>query len=157
MRRRGGFTLIEITISVFILLMLLLLAVPSLSGVLADRRLRRSLDDFNNLVRTAQERSVKEHRPYLIVWNKDNLALRPEAAIKDEEDKPSVVFRLRRGDAFKLNLPAALVKNPAAQWVFWPSGNCEPAVVAFKGVDGSWTANYSPLSGRPQITQYAAR
>jgi type II secretory pathway pseudopilin PulG len=157
MRRREGFTLIEITISVFIMLMLLLLAVPSLSGVLADRRLRRSLDDFNNLVRTAQERSVNEHRPYLIVWGKDSLALRPEAAAKGEEDKPNVVFRLRRGDAYILTLPAALVKNPVAQWVFWPSGNCEPAVVGFKGVDGSWSANYSALSGRPEIKQYAVR
>src|SRR5438309_1470693 len=102
MRRRQGFTLLEITISVFILLMLLLLAVPSLTGVLADRRLRRSVDGFNNLVRTAQEKSVTEHRPYLIVWNKDNLVLRPESVSKDEEDKPTILYPLRRGDAFKL-------------------------------------------------------
>ncbi|MGZ5020820.1 MAG: prepilin-type N-terminal cleavage/methylation domain-containing protein, partial [Chthoniobacterales bacterium] len=61
-KKTQGFTLIEIAISIFILLLILMLAVPSMSGVLADRRLRRSLDAMNDLVRTAQERSVNEHR-----------------------------------------------------------------------------------------------
>ena len=43
MQRRNGFTLIEITIAVVILVVALLIAVPSVTGVLADRRLRRSL------------------------------------------------------------------------------------------------------------------
>src|SRR5438034_11706350 len=57
MRHCRAFTLVEIVLAVFILMLLVLLAVPSLNGVLADRRLRRSLDSFNNLVRQAQERS----------------------------------------------------------------------------------------------------
>ena len=44
MQRRDGFTLIEIVIAIAILVVALLMAVPSLKGVLADRRLRRSLD-----------------------------------------------------------------------------------------------------------------
>jgi len=42
--RFRAFTLIEIALSIFILLLLLLLAVPSLSGVIANRRLKQSLD-----------------------------------------------------------------------------------------------------------------
>src|SRR6266699_1370233 len=102
MRPRRAFTLIEIVITVFILMLVLLLAVPSLNGVLADKRLRRSLDGFNNLVRQAQERSVAER-------------------------------------------------------IFWPSGTCEPAVVEFNGRDGSWSAHYSALSARAELTSYAAR
>nr|MBA3650306.1 prepilin-type N-terminal cleavage/methylation domain-containing protein [Chthoniobacterales bacterium] len=60
MQRRAGFTLIEIAIAVFILMLLLLLAIPSVTGVLANRRLQRSLDAINQLVRMAQERSVQE-------------------------------------------------------------------------------------------------
>lgn len=153
MRPRAGFTLIEISISVFILLLLIMVAVPSLSGVMADRRLRRSLDDLNRLVQQAQERSISEHRSYLIVWGKDALALLPEAATKDEE-KNALIYKLRRGDAFQLALPAALEKDPPAQWIFWSSGACEPAVITFKGVDGSWVANYSPLTARAELTKY---
>ena len=85
MQRWLAFTLIEIVLAVFILMLLLLLAVPSLSGVLANNRLRRSLNGFNNLVRHAQERSVTERRPYLIVWNKNNVVTRPETFAEAEE------------------------------------------------------------------------
>jgi prepilin-type N-terminal cleavage/methylation domain-containing protein len=156
MRRQHGFTLIEIAIAVFILLLIVMIAVPSLTGVMADRRLHRSLDQFNNLVRQAQERSVNERRPYLLVWSRNLISLRP-MAVKKGEKEIDVTFPLRKGDAFLLTLPAALVDAPPPEWVFWPSGNCEPAVVSFKGVDGSWTANYSPLTARAELIAYAAR
>ncbi len=152
-----AFTLVEIVLAVFILMLLLLLAVPSLNGVLADRRLRHSLDSFNNLVRQAQERSVAERRSYLIAWDKDRVFLRPETFAKGEEIKPAAEFHLDRGDALKLALSAALTKNPAAEWIFWPSGTCEPATVQFDGPAGWWKADYSPLTARPELTNYAAR
>jgi len=155
-QNRQAFTLIEIAIAVFILLLLLLLAVPSINGVFADRRLQRSLDALNNLVRTAQERSVADRRPYLILWDEDRLVLRAEAVNKDEDPAPTAILPLQKGDAFILKLPAALVDDPPAQWIFWPSGTCEPAIVSYKGVDGSWTANYSSLTARPELSRYAA-
>ena len=89
MRRYRAFTLIEIVIAVAILTVVLLMAVPSLRGVVADRKLRASLDSFNNLVRQAQERSVAEHRSYLIVWGDHEVMVQPEAFAKDEEKKSS--------------------------------------------------------------------
>ena len=157
MPRFRAFTLIEIALSIFILLLLLLLAVPSLSGVIANRRLKQSLDSFNQLVRQAQERSVTERRAYLIVLGKDSVLLRPEAFGKDEEEKPTAVFRLSKGSWIKVSLPAALLRKPPAEWIFWPSGTCEPATVQFRGPAGGWTANYSPLTAQPELTQYAAR
>jgi len=155
--RFRAFTLIEIVLAVFILMLLLALAVPSLNGVLANKRLKRSLDGFNNLVRQAQERSVTERRPYLIVWSKKNVVVRPEAFAKDEEAKATAEFQLDRGDALTLSLPAALTKKHPAEWIFWASGICEPATVKFKGPAGSWMADYSPLTARPELTNYAAR
>ena len=157
MQRFRAFTLIEIALSIFILLLLLLLAVPSLSGVIADRRLKQSLDGFNQLVRQAQERSVTERRAYLIVWGKSSVLLRPEFFTKDEEEKATSVFGLPKGSWLKVSLPAALTDNPPAEWIFWPSGTCEPARVQFKGPAGTWTADYSPLTAQPELTQYAAR
>ncbi|MEP6685283.1 MAG: prepilin-type N-terminal cleavage/methylation domain-containing protein [Verrucomicrobiota bacterium] len=156
MRRNAGFTLIEIAIAVFILLLIVVIAVPSLTGVMADRRLHRSLDQFNSLVRQAQERSVNERRPYLLVWSRDLISLRPVATKKGEVE-PGVTLPVRKGEVFALRLPAALMDSPPPEWVFWPSGNCEPAVISFKGVDGAWTANYSPLTARAELTAYATR
>jgi hypothetical protein len=100
---------------------------------------------------------VKERRPYLIVWSKGKVTLRPEAFAKDEEAKATAEFHPDRGGVLKLSLPAALTKQYPAEWIFWPSGTCEPATVEFKGSAGSWTANYSPLTARPELTDYAAR
>lgn len=155
-RSERAFTLIELAISVFIILLVLLLAVPSMNGVIADRNLRRSLDDLNNLVRLAQERSVAERRAYLISWQKDHLVLRREAFAQDEEEKPTATMPLRAGDAFILKLPAALVDDPPADWIFWPTGTCEPAIVTFKGVHGSWSAKYSSLTARAELADYVA-
>src|SRR5436309_2110109 len=88
MWRQRGFTLVEVIIAVFILLLLLTLAVPSLNGVLADKRLHRSLDRFNELVRQAHERSLAEHRAYLIVWNDAFITLQPAAFLKTEPHDP---------------------------------------------------------------------
>ena len=157
MQRLRAFTLIEIALSIFILMLLLMLAVPSLSGVIANRRLKQSLDSFNQLVRQAQERSVTERRAYLIVWGKSSVLLRPEVPTKDEEEKPTSVFRLPKGSWLRVSLPAALTDKPPAEWIFWPSGTCEPARVQFRGPAGTWTADYSPLTAQPELTQYAAR
>jgi type II secretory pathway pseudopilin PulG len=156
-QRFRAFTLIEIALSIFILLLILLLAVPSLSGVIANRRLKQSLDGFNQLVRQAQERSVTERRAYLVVWGKNSVVLRPEVFAKDEEEKATAVFRLPKGSWIRVSLPAALTDKPPAEWIFWPSGTCEPARVQFRGPAGTWTADYSPLTAQPELTQYAAR
>lgn len=156
-QNRQAFTLIEIAIAVFILLLILMLGIPSMNGLMADRRLRRSLDDMNRLVRQAQERSVLDRRPYLIVWRDNHVFLRPEGLAKGESDEPVAQLQLQRGDAFVLDLPAALKDEPPPEWVFWPSGTCEPARVKYEGPSGSWMANYSPLTARAEIVKYAAK
>jgi prepilin-type N-terminal cleavage/methylation domain-containing protein len=157
MRRPRGFTLIEIAMSVFILLLILLLAVPSLKGVLADRRARRSLNDLNNLVRQAQELSVTERRPYLLVWTSKGIVLRPETFAKGEEKAPVTTMPMQRGETFAIKFVAALQKDPPPEWIFWPSGTCEPVTISFQGGSGSWTADYSALTARPTLSTYAAK
>jgi type II secretion system protein H len=155
--RTAGFTLIELVIALMIGIILLMLAVPSMEGVLADRRLRRSLDDFNKIVREAQERSIAERRPYLIVWQGGKVGLRTEELAKGEDPDPVVKLNLAKNESLKISFPAALVEKPPAEWIFWPSGNCEPAVVKYQGKNGKWTATYSPLTARAQIVAYVAK
>ena len=157
MQRQRGFTLVEIVIAVFILLLLLTLAVPSLNGVLADKRLHRSLDRFNELVRRAHERSLAEHRAYLIVWNDVQISLQPAAFLKTEPHEPIDIMPITRREKWQLELPAALSKKVPAEWIFWESGVCEPARIRFASDDGSWTTEYSPLSGLGEIITYAPR
>ncbi|HVF72021.1 MAG TPA: prepilin-type N-terminal cleavage/methylation domain-containing protein [Chthoniobacterales bacterium] len=157
MRKQAGFTLIELAIAVVILILIMLLAVPSMNGLMADRRLRRSLDEFNSMVRQAQERSVAERRAYLMVWEDGKVGLRPEALREGDDRAPVLLWKLARNESLKVNFPAALIEKAPAEWIFWSSGNCEPAEVSFKGEDGTWTARYSALTGRAEIVSYVAR
>src|SRR6266404_3793100 len=156
MRRQNGFTLVELAIAVVIMVILMMLAVPSINGVLADHRLHRSLDAFNAIVREAHERSIAERRSYLIVWYDGNVGLRPEGLLKGENSDPAAKMKLGRNESLKVSFPAALDDAPA-EWIFWPSGNCEPAVVNYRGRDGGWTANYSALTARAEVVAYVAK
>ena len=155
--RRDGFTLVEIVIAVVILLVILLVAVPSVNGVLADRGLRRSLDDMNRLVLQAQERSISEGHSYLIVWRDKQFALRPEGFRKGEDRRPVATLRWQKKDSFTLSFPAAIDEEPPSEWIFWPSGNCEPAVVTYRGPNGAWKAKYSALTAQPVLLNYGPR
>ena len=157
LKRRPGFTLVELAIAVVILVLLLMLAVPSMSGVLADRRLRKSLDGFNAIVREAQERSMADRRPYLIVLYDGKIGLRPAGLLRGESSEPEMKMKLAKNEALKMSFPAALVDDAPPEWIFWPSGNCEPAVVTYRGNDGSWKANYSALTARSETVSYVAK
>jgi prepilin-type N-terminal cleavage/methylation domain-containing protein len=157
MRRERGFTLIELAIATVILIVIMMLAVPSINGVLADRRLRRSLDQFNSMVRQAQERSITERRAYLMAWGDGKVGLRPEGLQRGEDRTPTVLWKLTKDESFKVKFPAALLDETPPEWVFWPSGNCEPAVVSYRGRDGSWTATYSALTARAELVSYVAK
>jgi type II secretory pathway pseudopilin PulG len=157
MRRAQAFTLIEVIIAVFILMLLLAMAVPSLTGVLADQRLRQSLDSFNRLVREAQNRSISEHRPFLLVWRDSSVELRPEFLLPEDDPNPIATYPLPKGASLTLDLTAALTKEPPAEWIFWATGTCEPATIKFAGRDGVWMANYSPLTATAELKNYAAR
>ena len=156
-RRRPGFTLVELAIAVAVLVLLMMLAVPSMNGVLADRRLRKSLDGFNAVVREAQERSVSERRAYLIMWTGGKVGLRPEGVLKGESPDPEVRLKLAKNESLKVSFPAALVDDAPPEWIFWPSGNCEPALVTYQGKDGKWTASYSALTARSETVSYVAK
>jgi prepilin-type N-terminal cleavage/methylation domain-containing protein len=156
-RRHDGFTLVELAIAVVILVLLMMLAVPSMNGVLADRRLRRSLDGFNAIVREAHERSRSERRPYLITSYEGTIGLRPEGLGRGEDPEPAVKLKLGKNESLRISFPAALVDDAPPEWVFWPSGNCEPAVVKYRGKDGGWTAEYSALTARAEVVGYVAK
>src|SRR5205809_7005667 len=103
-----------------------MMAVPSLSGVIADRKLRASLDRFNNIVRVAQEHSVKEHRAYLVVWSNKEVVVQPEAFSRDEERKAAARFPLDYGEILRLSLPAAISKRAGVERC-WATGRGDPA------------------------------
>ena len=70
--------------------------------------------------------------------------------------EPTATMQLRKGEAYVLQLPAALADDPPPDWAFWPSGIVRAGGQSpTKGEDGAWTANFSALTARAEIATYA--
>ena len=158
---RRGFTLIEICVVLFLAVLLLSVAIPSLSGQLARRHLQEASDRLDALADRARERSVSENRPYVLVWEKGGaVSLYPADAsdvVRNNNGPVSALKPIRPDERYTLVRGASLTARPAAEWTFWPSGNCEPVSVRYEGGNGEWEASYNPLSGRSVFTRFIAR
>ncbi len=148
--RRAGFTLLEICLALVIIVTVILLIVPSVSGLFAEQRLRRSYERFDQLVAATTIRSMREKRSYALVWEKNGIRSVPLEG-KLESDEPSQGFAWSDDEKFELQLPAALAPRSKVQWVFWSNGTCEPAVIAFQGSAGGWAVRYDPLTVHGQF------
>ncbi len=164
-RRQRAFTLLEITIVIFLILLLLGIAMPSMSGQLSRQRLQGTFDRFDTLALTAQKRSVAEKRPYTLVWTRDGtVQVYPANLPADERKKHGPTAALvpagpttARTEHYALARTAALAADPAGVWTFWPSGNCEPVDVRYEGPAGRWEAVYNPLSAKADLKTFLAR
>ncbi len=158
---RRGFTLIEICIVLFLVIMLVSVAMPSLSGQLARRHLQEASDRLDELADRARERSVAEGRPYLLIWQKNgSIALYPADTTEAARNKSGPVSALTpsgSNERYTLIRGASLTAQPAPEWTFWPTGNCEPVTVRYQGSSGEWEAAYSPLSGRGVFSKFLAQ
>jgi Tfp pilus assembly protein FimT len=148
MRRTSGFTLIEICLAVAIGLLIVTMMVPSVSGLFAEQKLKRSFEDFDKFVRTAQLKSVTERRDYVMLFEEDGISLEPANPTEEDATAEMDHFALADGADIALERPVALQKNPPMEWSFWKSGTCEPAVVSYKGEAGTWVVKYEPLTAR---------
>ena len=163
--RGAAFTLLEIVIVISLVLLLLGVAMPSLSGQFSRQRLQGAFDRFDALATTAQKRSVSERRPYTLVWTRDGVvAVYPADLPANERKKHDPAASLvpagpttARTEHYTLTRDASLTADPAGVWTFWPTGNCEPVSVRYEGPSGHWEAVYNPLSAKADLKTFIAR
>ena len=159
--RRRAFTLLEIVLVMVILAMLFSIGVPSLRGQLSRHKLQSAFDRFDTLAVEAQKRSVTDGEPYVLAWQKDGaIRLYPVAWNAEQRrtrDAAAAWLPGGSGERYTLVRGSALTPHPAAEWTFWPSGNCEPVVIKYQGSAGTWEAAYNPLSARGTFNSFLAR
>ena len=162
-RRRlpPGFTLIEICIVLFLAMLMISVAVPSMTGQLARRRLQEASDRLDTLVTRAREASVKDGKAYQLVWEDGgSICLYPADASEKKRRTAGPMSALKPSapsEHYTLVRDAALTAQPAAVWTFWPTGNCEAVKVHYEGRSGEWDTSYNPLSGLGTFTRFIAR
>ena len=134
--------------AVAIALLIVSIAVPSVRGVMQEQELRESFDRFDGLARKAQARAIFERRAYALIWEKDGIVMEPYAPTEEDRQTESERLEFTGDETIEIERPAALAKKPSAEWVFWRSGVCEPAIIHYEGAKGTWKVEYNPLSGR---------
>lgn len=142
-----AFTLIEVIVAVFLVMMVLLLAMPSLVGAFSQRALDESFSRFDELVREAQQRAVLERKAYQIAFEEDAVFL----IAADSKEPVKTLEYTDKSEVLELRLPFAA--EPNSRWTFWNSGNCEPALIHYEGDVGTWTASYDPMTTQGEITE----
>jgi type IV fimbrial biogenesis protein FimT len=70
-----GFSLIELAISITIVSLILLVAVPAMQSWVADARVRTAAESFQNAVRLAQAEAVKRSRTAVVMLTDGTLSL----------------------------------------------------------------------------------
>jgi hypothetical protein len=142
-----AFTLLEICLVLCIGMIVMMMAVPSVVGLLAEQRLHDSYERFEKFARIARTRSMEEHRTYHLVWDKGSILLESVGHLKGE---PNTAKRLDIGkdETYGVERVAALSKNPPAEWTFWPNGTCEPVIISYHGPAGRWRVSYDPMCSK---------
>lgn len=148
----AGFTLLELCIAIFIGVMIILAAIPSISGVIAEQRAKKLFTQFDDLTKEASTRAVTERRPYVLDWDDSGVSMRPLAPENDDEAQGIQRVDFGKKLAPELRLPSALEKDPPREWTFWPTGTCEPATIICHVAASPWTATYDPLTEQPVFT-----
>ncbi|MEI6561762.1 MAG: type II secretion system protein [Verrucomicrobiota bacterium] len=151
---KAGFTLLEVILAILIAALVITVAIPSLTGVFEGSKAQGAFTTFDSMVQEARTRSMEEERNYVLVWGRDKtVLLRPEEPGKDEmEGLP--MWKIQKGEALELHLPAALTEKgatPDAIWTFWSNGVCEPAEIRYKGAEGAWSALYNPFTVQGEV------
>jgi type II secretory pathway pseudopilin PulG len=154
---RRAFTLIELMLAIAIAIAVTVLAVPNMRGMSRERRLHETFEKFDALARKAQLNAVREQRSWSLVWQSGFIAVGPDEPTPEEREAGGNPLRedypVAENEFYTLQRHAALLapKDTPGEWTFWRSGTCEPVIVGYSGPDGTWSAQYNPLTGHGEI------
>jgi prepilin-type N-terminal cleavage/methylation domain-containing protein len=151
----SGFTLLEVSLAIAIALIVMVVAIPSVTSVLGESQAQRAFTDFDAMVQEARDRSREEGRNYVIVWGRERaLLMRPEEPANRAEAEGIKRWKMTAEGELELRLPSALTARgatPDAIWTFWADGVCEPAEVRYKKGGEKWSAVYNPFTAQAEV------
>lgn len=151
-----GFTLLEMGLVLFILLLIAGVAIPATSGLITEEQLRQHSNELLLYARTARRLAVSENRPYEIRFAEKSFSLEPYLTgenrnpdvVSDHELTSGVSYAVQRWNEKELGKPED------QSWIFQPSGICEPIRVRFQNGRNWIEIAINPLTARAQEETY---
>jgi hypothetical protein len=172
---RDGFTVLEMLISLFLIMLILTVAIFSIGATSKERRLAHPSMELKSFAKKAMKSSVAEQRSYSIYFYPNAFVLEETYPVLVEEDErqdmgaslfeeeedeeisiENMVISLRHDMAEDVLLEVRhwngkdwILSDPELpeEWVFTPSGLCEPLSVRFS-IEGDYVEiDFNPLTG----------
>ncbi len=148
-----GYTLLEICLVLVIIAVVIGLAIPNITSLMTDERMRGTARGFSELATTARRLSVSEGRAYVIEFDERCCVLRPiekgARGYSAQEEASEQVFKLPANITWQVERwNSGEYRRPKGErWVFGTSGLSEPVRVKFRGGGESWfVVSFSPLT-----------
>lgn len=131
----SGFTLLEMIIALFILMLVLGMAVVATRNVFADEDIRQANRKLQTFAKTARRQACLEGRPWEIVFKPGLWSLKPVAPSVATEhsdlsaaEPKTVEYQVPTTMRWKIKVWGSKTwETPKeASWIFTPSGLCAP-------------------------------
>lgn len=132
---QGGFTFFEIALVLAIIVVVFAASAPLVSSTIQERRLRQSLQDIEQFVRSARLMAERDRREIDLTWQKSGLRVAGEEKI---ELYGRLSVRFPRGDWQEAN---------GQNWRIFPSGIVAPATVRVQKGEAWIEGDIDPLTG----------
>jgi len=148
---QSGFTLLELTIVLFIMLLFLGAAAMSFSGISEEEKLRKPAAELQKMARQAVQRAGMYEETEAIVFEKNGFGIRfredpqvtkaPRVWFTHVELGQGITLRVKRWGQRDW-------KSAAGQrWVMQPSGLCEPIMVRLETERSFLEMQFNPITG----------
>jgi Tfp pilus assembly protein FimT len=158
LHRAGAFTLLEISLAVVIGLMMLSLALPSMSGLFAEQRLRERMEEFERFVGKAAALARQAKTEVRLRWEEGGIRIVPEELPPDGSmEASSDFFSISKEEEIVLARTAARDPKPQMEWSFWKEGVREPVEISYQGPGGRWALRFGPLLAEPDVLMIKSR
>jgi Tfp pilus assembly protein FimT len=149
--KNKGFTLLEICIVVFIIVLFMGMSIPMLSTVYEEQRLRDPAQQLKLFARTARRQAVDEQQLYEIDFSDKGFTLNTiQTDAKTGKSKAVQVLSYSVPSSVTLSVQRWNAKNfvkPANEkWIFQPSGLLEPLHVRFESRKSWLEFTFHPLT-----------
>lgn len=156
---RRAFTLIEVSLALFIVLLIVAAVIPLTSGWLSEDRLRQPAHQLELFAKTARSLALAERRPYEIRFSEEGFLMQAmpleEAGESTNQTKvldyvlpKSVHCRLQRWRDPEWGVARD------QQWTFQPTGLCDPLRIRFSSGEDWLQLSFNPMTAGSQDEAY---
>ena len=167
-KQAGAFTLIEIALAMFIVVLVIGIGLPFAMGIGHEGLLRDPARELRQMALTARRRAVTQQRTVEILLENDRYVLR-DAILADSTSKAQIEPETKAEDVAEYTLPrdvsytikrwdeTKFARKADASWRFLPTGLCEPITVHFTRDQDFLEFSFNPLTAQTEDESFAFR